>query len=301
MTKESSSKMIQENVCDFSHKLSHLRVAGNIGNICYPKNSVEVVQNYKEIRNICKQPFPLGAGSNTLIGHLSDIVLVSDKYFQHSWDYDKSQNLILSSNHNINFVIMQAAKQGFGGLEFLAGIPAHLGGLVYMNAGAEQKVISDFVQWIYVADEKGEKRYNKDDIEFGYRNSNINGFITKICLKLQPLNSLYHSSKSCIVQYLELVKQKILNRKAKQPLNTPNLGCFFKNTPNHPAGYLIEQAGLKSFRIGGAMVSPIHANFLVNIGKATFEDFMALIDHVRTVVHEKFNITLDLEVRVING
>jgi UDP-N-acetylmuramate dehydrogenase len=294
--------------------LSHLKVCGKIGSICYPRNAEEIQQAYKFAQNNNLIPFPLGAGSNTLIGHCKSYFIISDKKLEKVWEIEATQEstddlqkdvlyqkkLIVSANTNINDLIMKAANENLGGLEFLAGIPAHLGGLINMNAGAEGQNISDFLEWITVVDEQGERKINKDDIIFEYRQSNINGFITKACLNLN-VNDYSEVENENIKLHKSLIKQHIIHRKKKQPLNMPNLGCFFKNSPKYPAGLLIDTAGLKSFAIGGAMVSPVHANFLVNTGNATFEDFINLIDHVKETIINKYNISLELEVRILNG
>ncbi|MCL1827167.1 MAG: UDP-N-acetylmuramate dehydrogenase [Candidatus Cloacimonetes bacterium] len=300
-------------VNDYS-RLSHLRTFGSIDYICYPKNDEEIQKAYLYAKQHSLSPYPLGGGSNTLIGHALNHFIISDREYQRIWDYETpeafhtdlkgdtlvQQHLIVSSNTNINYLIMRAAKDGFGGLEFLAGLPAHIGGIVFMNAGVGGQTISDFVEWITIVDEKGEKKLFKKDLDFQYRQTNIRGFITKVCVNMiendfsdnKEINKDLHHS---------MIKQQILDRKKKQPLDMPNIGCFFKNPKNFPAGLLIESAGLKGVKVGGAMVSRKHANFLINTGNATFEDFILLIDQVKETVLEKYNIALELEVRIVNG
>lgn len=283
-------------------KLSHLKTAGSIAKICFPKTSNEVMQAYLYAKENSLSVFPLGGGSNTLLGNVKKTLIISDLKYDWSWEYESSdcskyKKIVLSSNHNINHVIVKACKVGLKGLDFLAGIPAHLGGLVAMNAGANGHEISENIEWIAVIDENGEKILSKKDIKFHYRKTNIDGFISKVCVNLQVMEDLTQIEKN-----LEQIKNIILNRKTKQPLNLPNLGCFFKNPENCSAGYLIQEAGLKSFKIGGAMVSSVHANFLVNYNnKATYKDFKMLIDYVIKKVYERFNVLLELEVRVLNG
>jgi len=276
--------------CDV-RKLSHLRTIGSINEIRFPTNSEDVRDAYIYAEENGLKAFSIGGGSNTLIGHLNKVMLISDRKYEYEWEVS-DDILVLSSNHNINYIIMRALQIGLGGLEFLAGIPAHLGGLVFMNAGANGRTISEFVEWIDIVNEDGEKRILRKDIDFGYRKSGISGYITRVCLRLEK----GQSSEAIRAQ----IKHSVLNRKQKQPLSMPNLGCFFKNTEKHSAGYLIEKAGLKSYRIGGAMVSPLHANFLVNAGDAKFEDFVALIERVKGVVQRDFNVLLEEEVRIIN-
>ena len=325
------------------NKLSHLRTVGKVGKIFFPTNADEVQQAYMYTKENDLQPFPLGNGSNTLIGYLEKIVLVSDRKLHSSFwgeayptqiardilgeesrtskkrleivsiGCEGDGKLILSASININLIIMHALRLGLGGLEFLAGIPANLGGLICMNAGANGRTISEFVEWVDLVNEDGETRLLFKDIEFGYRHSKINGFIIRACLRLNSVDKETH---------YQVIKTAVAKRKAKQPLTMPNLGCYFKNPTlpsykgegmdchvplnlsqkgNESAGYLIEQAGLKSFKIGGAMISPLHANFLVNTGGAKFEDFIALAEYIKGVVNDKFSIMLQEEVKVING
>ena len=276
------------------NSLSNIRTVGSINKIFFPTNAEEIQNEYIHAKENHFEVYPLGGGSNTLIGHLDKIMLISDRCLEKEFRLgDTNDNtLIISSKFNINYIALRTLEYGLGGLDFIVGLPAHLGGLVFMNAGAYERNISDFIEWIDVVNEDGVKRLLKKDIKFEYRYTDIEGFILRVCLKLNRINK---------ETYRQEMKQSLINRRNKYPMSYPNLGCFFKNPVNNHAGYLIEQAGLKSYQIGGAMVSPLHANFLVNIGYATYEDFIALIDHVKKVVKNKFNILLQEEVRIING
>ena len=274
--------------------LSNIRTVGSINKIFFPTNAEEIQKVYIYSNENHFEVYPLGGGSNTLIGHLDKIVLISDRCLEKEFQLDATNHniLIVSSKLNINYIALRALEYGLGGLDFIVGLPAHLGGLVFMNAGAYERNISDFIEWIDVVNENGEKRLYKKDIKFEYRYTDIKGFILRVCLKLNRINK---------ETYRQEMKQSLINRRNKYPMSYPNLGCFFKNPENNHAGYLIEQAGLKSYQIGGAMVSSMHANFLVNVGNATFEDFVALIEHVKKVVYDKFGLHLQEEVRIING
>ena len=283
--------------------LSPIKTVGSIEKICFPTCVSEVQEAFLYAKENALKPFVLGGGSNTLIGHPKNTLFISDRKYKSIWEVaeisdlknKKYGNLIVSSNTSINFFITKAASERYYGLEFLAGIPAHLGGLTCMNAGAYEQNISDYIEWIAVVDDDGEKTILKEDLKLGYRTSNINGFISKICFKLK-----YEENDD----YSNLIKGKIdkyiNDREAKHDMKNPSLGCFFKNPENNHAGYLIDQAGLKSFKIGGAMVSEKHANFLINTGNATYEDFINLINHVQKVVYDKHSIHLDLEIKLIN-
>jgi len=269
--------------------LSHIKIGGKAEHLYFPESYEELGEIYLK-SDINSPVIPLGGCSNILFGNTEKYTLVSDRYLPWKWILDDHQ-LVLSANHNINYVIKKLAAANLGGLEFLAGIPAHIGGLTYMNAGAYQKSISAFIEWVKVLDQDGERVLDKNDCQFAYRHSAIKGFITEVALNLIP------ESEEII---LKKITDNINERRIKQPLNKPNLGCFFKNPPQHSAGIIIDQLGLKGYRVGGAMVSEKHANFIVNQDQATFQDMMTLIHMIQDKVRERFSIELDLEVKVID-
>jgi UDP-N-acetylmuramate dehydrogenase len=272
-------------------KLSNLKVVGSIHKICYPRTKEHIQQAFVYANEKERKPYILGGGSNTLIGHLDRIMLISDYNCKLYVSY-KEPDLIVSSNFFITKLCYEALRFKLRGLEFLAGIPAHIGGAICMNAGAYGKNILDFVKWIKVIDENGERKIAREDINYGYRHTDIKGFIYEVCLNLEKCDNPSKATRE--------LKQAINNRKDKHPMELPNLGCFFKNPEGLSAGSLIEQTGLKGYSIGGAMVSEKHANFLVNTGGASFEDFIELINHIKDEVDNKFKIRLEEEVRIIN-
>ena len=273
-------------------KLSNLGTVGSVETIAFPTCAEEVQKAFQYAKDNGLRAFVLGGGTNTLIGHLKDTMIISDRDYKSSW-VTEGDRIVVSSNHHIHSLITKAATLRFYGLEFLAGIPAHLGGLIYMNAGAYERNISDFIESVHVVDESGEREIS--DLKFSYRKSSINGFISKVCFKLN-----FEESDD----YQEVIKGRIEHfvndRESKHPLHQPSLGCFFKNTETQSAGYLIDKSGLKGFRVGGAVVSEKHANFFINAGDARFEDFIELIDIAKERVYKSFNVELDLEVKVVD-
>jgi UDP-N-acetylmuramate dehydrogenase len=294
-TKDSEGSMKQNKPIDFCvydlKRLSNLKVTGSIHKICYPRSKEHIQQAFVYAIEKGRIPYVLGGGSNTLIGHLDKIMLISDYNCKIYMTY-KEPDLIVSSNFYITKLCFEALRFKLHGLEFLAGVPAHLGGAICMNAGAYGHNILDFVKWIKVIDENGERKIEKEDIKYGYRHTNIKGFINEVCLNLEKTDNVGKATRD--------LKRTIGERKDKHPMDMPNLGCFFKNPESFSAGVLIEQAGLKGFSIGGAQVSEKHANFLVNTGGASFEDFITLIEHIKREVYSKFKINLEEEVRIIN-
>ena len=201
-------------------------------------------------------------------------------------------------------------KQGYAGIHKLAGIPGTLGGAVYMNAGAYGQEIGNCCMQVTVLDNDGNIReLSAADCEFGYRQSifskcSRNDKGTKVILaatfQLQDAASLGKAVADLETELAECMAK----RKATQPLNMPNAGSTFKRldagaaaTPTQVApGYYIEQAGLKGYRIGGAEVSTLHANFIVNAGSATAQDIKSLSEYVQNKVAEKFGIQLHREI-----
>ena len=207
-------------------------------------------------------------------------------------------------------------KQGFAGIHKLAGIPGTLGGAIYMNAGAYGQEIGNCCTAVTVLDSDGNTReYAASKCEFGYRQSIFQNnksstvgsassptFMTILSATFQ-LPAAGAESKTVADLEAELA-ECMAKRKASQPLNMPNAGSTFKrlsagaaDTPTQIApGYYIEQAGLKGYRIGGAEVSTVHANFIVNAGGATASDIKKLSEFVQSKVAEKFGIQLHREI-----
>lgn len=189
---------------------------------------------------------------------------------------------------------MAAGKKGFAGLEFASGIPGTIGGAVWMNAGAYGGEIKDTIEAAEVLTKEGEiKCLTKDELKLSYRHSILmeTGDIVLrawFSLKVQP--------KIQIFAVMESYKKA---RIAKQPLEYPSAGSTFKRPAGHFAGKLIQDAGLSGYRIGGAQVSKKHAGFVINAGKATAGDIVALMEHIRKTVEEQFQVTLEPEVRFL--
>ncbi|MGI6485150.1 MAG: UDP-N-acetylmuramate dehydrogenase, partial [Tepidanaerobacteraceae bacterium] len=186
-----------------------------------------------------------------------------------------------------------ALDNSLSGLEFANGIPGSIGGATVMNAGAYDGQMSDIVKKVKVLNYSGDiyDLYH-DDLEYSYRYSvlqNREEILLEVEMELKPGN--YSVIKKKMDKYLSL-------RKEKQPLNLPSAGSTFKRPPGNYAGYLIEKAGLKGYRIGDAMVSNLHAGFIVNMGNATSKDVIELITHIQKTVKERFGINLEPEIKI---
>ncbi|PID29181.1 MAG: UDP-N-acetylenolpyruvoylglucosamine reductase [Candidatus Cloacimonadota bacterium] len=232
----------------------------------------------------------IGGGSNTVFSDNPDYAVISDRNFLKNQVDISDGKVTVSSSVNINYLIAKLLPYGLGGLSFLSGIPAHLGGLIKMNAGAFGSSVSDFTENVHIlTSDCRRKILSRKEIEFGYRTSGISGFIIAAELKLPKADPLEEKKK---------IQERIMYRKKNQPLEFPNVGCIFKNPPGVSAGCLIDRCGLKNHRIGDIAISEKHANFMINVGNATFAEFKSAINYVIKNVFEQTGIYLHPEVSI---
>jgi len=177
------------------------------------------------------------------------------------------------------------------GFRQLAGIPGTVGGAVVMNSGTRYGQIGDRVEWVEVLTPEGELvRWRKEECEFSYRNSRLRQcrcVVLRVGLRPSP-----SGPPPALI---------LAERRVGQPVGLPSAGCVFRNPPHAPAGWLIDRAGLKGAREGDAMVSPKHANFIVNLGQARASDVLRLVDRVQRQVLRAFRLWLKLELEVVRG
>ncbi len=187
-----------------------------------------------------------------------------------------------------------AKEQGLTGLEFAHGIPGSLGGGVMMNAGAYGGELRDVVRRVRCLNRQGEI-WETSEPGFGYRSSRFAGsgdVILAAELALRPGD---------IASISATMRELMEKRSASQPLDKPSAGSTFKRPATGYAAALIERAGLKGFRLGGAQVSEKHAGFVINAGGATCADVLRLMEHIQKTVEQRFGVTLEPEVRVIGA
>ncbi len=236
--------------------------------------------------------FVLGGGSNLLIddGTLNTVILkpVFNEIFINDTIVEVGASFKLPRLVNI------LLKEELSGLEELAEIPGEVGGAVFMNAGSFGREIGEVIEHIDVFDGSKILRLGHNELKFSYRHSGIKlgWIITKIALRLTRGN------KFRMTKLIADVKRK---RREAQPVGKRTFGSVFKNPEGTGAGYLIERAGLKGYRINDAEISKKHANFIINRGNARFNDVLQLINHARNTVIEKFGIPLEEEVVMLKG
>ncbi|HSX14157.1 MAG TPA: UDP-N-acetylmuramate dehydrogenase [Chlamydiales bacterium] len=232
----------------------------------------------------------LGKGSNCLFDDrgYNGVVLLNRIDFC-EW---KDQSVQVGAGYSFSYLGVQSAKLGLSGLEFASGIPASVGGAIFMNAGANGKETCEALVSVQFMDTFGNlKEYTKDDLFFSYRHSSFQtqlGAIISATFRFTPVATSRQKQ-------LEIID----HRMKTQPLKDKSIGCIFRNPEGNSAGHLIQESGLKGLRCGGAKVSEIHANFIVNDQQATSKDILSLMHEVQQRVFLKTGIHLQPEVRVI--
>lgn len=262
--------------------------------------------------------FILGNGTNVLVsdeGYAGVIITLAGEFS--AIDSPDGRTYRVGAGCPLGKFARATLKQGLSGIHKLAGIPGTLGGAIYMNAGAYEQEIGTCCTQVTSLDTAGNTRVRTaGECAFGYRHSLFqdlarNGSaetILSATFAFDPAtasdNSTGESQEQTVARLEAELAECMAKRKATQPLNMPNAGSTFKRlaqgaavTPTQIApGYYIEAAGLKGTRIGGAEVSTLHANFIVNAGGATAKDISTLAELVQQKVHEKFGITLEREI-----
>ncbi len=240
----------------------------------------------------------IGKGSNLLVSDqgFDGLVFKLGSDFQQIGLSEHDNIVRVGAGISLTRLIRWCQQRGLSCVEFLFGVPGSVGGAVVMNAGAFGDEISTVITGVELVDKQGVQYLEKDALSFSYRcfNSwkdfNKRAVITRVFLQSQPGDGEEISSRC---------KEIAGWRKLKQPLGQPNAGSFFKNPPGDSAGRLIDAAGLKGRRVGGAQVSEKHANFLVNTGSAACADVLELMQLIQTEVHQQFGVLLEPEVRII--
>ncbi len=252
------------------------------------------VEQLSEIISQCHEKnlryFVLGKGSNTLFSDegYNGVVILNKIHFCE----EEKGIFYVGAGYSFSLLGSQTARKGWAGLEFASGIPGSVGGAVYMNAGANGGETFQYLTEVTYINEKGKiEVLPKGKLQWSYRMSSFQ------TLKGAIAAAKFHLIPSAEARARQL---KIIDYRTKtQPYGDMSAGCVFRNASLSSAGALIEQSGLKGFSIGGAEVSPLHANFIVNRKDAKAQDVIDLAAHVKKVVHEKTGCDLEMEIRVI--
>lgn len=270
-------------------KHTTFKTGGNADYLVIPQNKDELVEFLK----LDVEKTIIGNGSNLLVrdGGIRGMVIKTTALK----NYTVNKNIITSEAGILLSKLSNIAKDNsLTGLEFACGIPGTLGGAIMMNASAYGGETANVVLETEYADING-NIYKTSNHEFGYRKSmftNTQYTILKSTLKLEYGNKEEIENK---------MKELMKSRNEKQPVNMPSAGSTFKRPDGYFAGKLIEDSGLKGYKIGGAKVSTLHAGFVVNDGNATSKDILNLIKHIQDKVKNEFGVDLEPEVRILGN
>lgn len=270
-----------------------IRIGGPADIMVLPTKTEQI----SNIIQVCRKNnipfFVMGNGTNLLVRD-EGIRGVVIKLAQNFNDALVHKNLMrCKAGMPLSIAAKIALENRLSGLEFAHGIPGTIGGAAVMNAGAYDGEMADIVRKVTVIDMDGNIfEMQKSQLEYDYRScklQNSDEILLEVELELKP--GKYDDIKKKMEDFL-------LRRKDKQPLELPSAGSAFKRPPGNYAGALIEKAGLKGYRIGGAMVSDKHSGFIVNVDNATFEDVINLIQYIQRQVKSKFNVELESEIKI---
>ncbi len=256
----------------------------------------KTVKQLKDVVRRCSKNnipiYVMGFGSNLLISDEglrgAVIKLEAEQFAQIEFD---GEDVTAWAGAELSKLVLTCVEKGLSGIEALTGIPGSIGGAVKMNAGGNFGDFGSAIETVTLMDSDGnifEK--SKPELVFDYRRTNITAkFILSARIKL---------NKSDPEQIMRTVKEIWIYKKNNQPLNTKNSGCIFKNPPGGSAGALIDRASLKGRKIGGAVVSEKHANFIIAEKGCTSSDVINLIEVIKQKIKEQFDIELELEAEI---
>lgn len=306
LAKELANIMEQGSIYENEPMRSHttFRIGGPADILACPETEEGFIAGLKW----CKQkniPFYIiGNGSNLLVGDkgfrgvIFKICRTLDWVQREVIDGGTPETSKIIVRAGAGIMLAKLAKDisflGYKGFEFATGIPGTLGGAVTMNAGAYGGEMKHVLTSVKAADMDGNiHEFSLDEMEMGYRTSRVQ------TQNLIVLSATMEFSKGDAEEIIQEVERLGSQRREKQPLEYPSAGSTFKRPEGYFAGKLIQDAGLKGYRVGGAMVSEKHSGFVINMGDATAQQVRQLMADVDTIVYDKFQVHLEPEVRLI--
>lgn len=273
---------------------TYIKTGGRV-KLLYIPNSVEsLAQAYKYINDHQINYFVVGRGSNLLFpDHPAEMVVIKLSRVLDDVAIDGTK-VVVGSGYSLQTLARMVSKLGLSGLEFAGGIPAAMGGATFMNAGAHTGDLSKVITAVTTVTATGEiKKYSNQECQFSYRHSifqEINDIIVEVEMELV---------QSDVAAVFKRMSGNLEYRKEMQPLDKPSFGSTFRNPVGDHAGRLIEQVGLKGYKIGGAQISEKHANFIINYDLASTQDVIDLIGLVKSRVKAETGYELETEVRIV--
>ncbi len=271
-------------------RLTTMGVGGTVKYYAEPVDAGELNTLIQWAQDRDKEVFILGGGSDVIFDDREfDMLVINMKNFE-NLEYQDSE-VVAGAGVILNKLIRENAVRGLSGMEELYGIPGTVGGAITKNAGAHGREIKDVLSWAKVIVDIGTvEKLSVNELGLEYRESSFEGILIEAGFRL---------TESSPESVQNSMKEFLKRRNATQPKGK-TAGCIFKNPePGLSAGYLLDQAGMKGYRIGDAMYSTVHANFIVNLGSARAEHIFELIDTGKRAVFEKFGVKLEEEVVII--
>lgn len=268
------------------------RTGGKADLFIQPQDRAELKRVLQQLQEFDLPWFVVGAGSNLLVldGGIQGAVIHLGG--MRRLRFGPVNDVQVEGGLPFMTLIRECASRGLAGLEQMSGIPGTVGGAIYMNAGAGSQDMAGVVQSVLLLTEYGEQVRSCDQLDFSYRRSGIDEgeIVLEATLQFSPGDA---------EELQREVRRRIETRSQNQSVGFPNAGSVFRNPPGDHAWRLIEKAGLRGMRVGGAMVSEKHSNFIVNTGKATAAEILQLIETIRTEVADKAGVVLEPEVRIV--
>jgi UDP-N-acetylmuramate dehydrogenase len=276
-----------------------MRVGGPADLYCEVEDVDALAACLRHARSEGLATFVLGGGTNLVVadrGIRGLTVKLGRAFSSTRWSEGEapaSTRLVVGAGANFKRVVLESIERGLAGLEFAEGIPGTVGGGLLMNAGAFGGEISEVVEAISGVTREGEPvRLAREALAFAYRRLDLPRAFVVTSVEMR----LVGGDGETIARRAAEARRR---RTGRQPVGLPNAGSIFKNPPGDFAGRLIEVVGMKGERIGGAQVSPQHANFIVNLGQARAEEVRALMERVRDTVWQRRGVWLEPEVKLV--
>ncbi|AGE79771.1 TPA: UDP-N-acetylmuramate dehydrogenase [Bacillus thuringiensis] len=272
-----------------------MKIGGPADILIVPKHVAGIEKTLQLVKQYKTKWTVIGRGSNLLVSDqgIEGVVIRLGEGLDHL-EVEKHK-VRVGSGYPLIKLSTLLSRQGLAGLEFASGIPGSVGGAVYMNAGAHKSDISSVLSKALILFEDGTIAWlTNKELEFSYRSSVLQTKRPGIVLEAEF--QLQAGKREEIVRSMQNNKDY---RRETQPWNHPCAGSIFRNPIPHFAGDLVEKAGLRGYRIGGAQISEMHGNFIVNTGGASAQDVMSLIELIKHTIKDKFDVDMHTEVEII--
>lgn len=272
-----------------------MKIGGPADILIVPKHVAGIEKTLQLVKQYKTKWTVIGRGSNLLVSDqgIEGVVIRLGEGLDHL-EVEKHK-VRVGSGYPLIKLSTLLSRQGLAGLEFASGIPGSVGGAVYMNAGAHKSDISSVLSKALILFEDGTIAWlTNKELEFSYRASVLQTKRPGIVLEAEF--QLQAGKREEIVRSMQNNKDY---RRETQPWNHPCAGSIFRNPIPHFAGDLVEKAGLRGYRIGGAQISEMHGNFIVNTGGASAQDVLSLIELIKHTIKDKFDVDMHTEVEII--